>query len=320
VSRKSEESERDASDDHEMIATAIRRMLGSIVTHDVRHIDVLRLVEAALEQGRRAWPALSVSPAAFVAQAMGNLRGEEDIVRALSSLRAEDTYLASACASGIPAALLAFEAAYFDEIPRLVAATVSDADLGEDIRQSLREKLFAARGSLAPEIAKYAGRGSLLNWFRIAAVHHVINLKRKERRAASAASPSEKLPHDGEPDFAEGVAIDPEILYLREKYSHEFRTAVDIALAQLSPEDRPYLVYHYVERLTIDQVGTLHGVHRVTAARRINAARDRLVSAIRAALQARLRVGPTELESILRLLPRQLPLSLSRRLRASCSP
>jgi len=143
-------------------------------------------------------------------------------------------------------------------------------------------------------------------------VHHTINLRKKERRTSLAAQLEQDAPSDASDA---GHRADPEIAYLRQRYSFEFRAALDHALSELSDEDRMHLVYYYVERLTIDQVGTLHGIHRVTAARRINRARGHLVGAIREALRLRLRVGATELESILRLLPSELPLSLSRRLK-----
>jgi len=313
VSQKSVDSEAAVAGDRGVIATAVGRAFeASPSTPFVSQVS--NILEAAIEEGRRAWPTLSVPPEAFVAQVMRSLCGEEEIRGALSNLRAADAYLAAACAQGIPAALGAFEAAYFGEIPRLVSAAAADPDLRGEVQQVLREKLFlfSTRSNRPPEIAKYGGRGSLRNWFRIVVVHHTINLKRKERRTSLTAL----LDHDVASDSSDGGhRSDPEIAYLRERYSLEFRAALDHALSELSAEDRRHLVYYYVERLTIDQVGTLHGIHRVTAARRINRARDRLVCAIREALRLRLGVGPTELESIFRLLPSQLPLSLSRRLK-----
>ena len=100
--------------------------------------QILDTLEAAIEAGRQAWPALSVPPEAFVAQIMGRPCSDEETREALSNLRPADAYLAAACAQGIPAALGAFEAAYFEEIPRLVSAAAADPALRGELHHVLR--------------------------------------------------------------------------------------------------------------------------------------------------------------------------------------
>src|SRR5262249_26732148 len=103
---------------------------------------------------------------------------------------------------------------------------------------------------------------------------------------------------------------DPELAYVRRLYGEELRTAFRRALATLTPRDRNLLRHHYLRQLTLDQLGTLHGVHRATIARWLQAARDQIADATRRELTSRLKVGPTELESIYRMVNRDLDLSV----------
>jgi RNA polymerase sigma-70 factor (ECF subfamily) len=91
------------------------------------------------------------------------------------------------------------------------------------------------------------------------------------------------------------------------------------ALRQLDAGDRRLLRYSIVERLTIDDVGLLAGVHRATAARHIAAARERLLEAARQYMKERLRVDTGELQSILRVCESELDVSVARLLEESAA-
>jgi RNA polymerase sigma-70 factor (ECF subfamily) len=87
------------------------------------------------------------------------------------------------------------------------------------------------------------------------------------------------------------------------------------AIAALRKEERTLLRYHYLDGLGIDPLSLVLGVHRVTAARRLNKARSSVVQGTRALLTERLRVGSRDLESILRLIESQLDISVRHALR-----
>ncbi len=67
---------------------------------------------------------------------------------------------------------------------------------------------------------------------------------------------------------------------------------------------------HFVDGLSIDEVGTVYHVHRATAARWISAARAALLKEIRLRLAAALRASESELDSVMRGVRSQLDVSL----------
>jgi RNA polymerase sigma-70 factor (ECF subfamily) len=64
--------------------------------------------------------------------------------------------------------------------------------------------------------------------------------------------------------------------------------------------------------LTVDILGRLHGVHRATAARWVEAARASVVRAVRRHLRGTLGLGASELDSIVGLVKSGLDVSLTR--------
>lgn len=65
-----------------------------------------------------------------------------------------------------------------------------------------------------------------------------------------------------------------------------------------------------VDGLSLDQLARTEAVHRATAARRLQKVRAQVVSSVRRLLTARLKLSPSELESLVRLARSQLDLSL----------
>ena len=63
---------------------------------------------------------------------------------------------------------------------------------------------------------------------------------------------------------------------------------------------------------SIDQIGSLYGVHRATAARWLTNAREELGARIRAGLAERLEIGESQVDSIVALVTSRIELSLER--------
>ena len=105
-------------------------------------------------------------------------------------------------------------------------------------------------------------------------------------------------------------ADDAEIAHLKRLYRSEFRTAFQGALTALTGRERNMLRYRYLEGLSIDQIGEIHGVHRATVARWIKKAQETLMGETRARMMEDLVVDPDELESILRLVRSRLEVSI----------
>ncbi|MCW5808877.1 MAG: hypothetical protein KIT31_41380 [Deltaproteobacteria bacterium] len=200
----------------------------------------------------------------------------------------EDLYLACACVDRDAAAIRAFEREY---VPILDAALASWTDPKETRARVVAMVLVDHAGG-GPLLAKYNGRGALRRWIRVVAVREAS----KDRRAARA------VPVDDERLFDAIVpAGDPQLSAVKRDAAAAFRTAFDAALAALERRDRAVLRLHLLDGLTIDEIAPIYSAHRATVARWIAAARRDVLERTRRALMHDLRLGPDEVDSLIRL-------------------
>jgi RNA polymerase sigma-70 factor, ECF subfamily len=265
--------------------------------------DVAEALAAADAAGRAAWPEIIVTAPTFAAHLQRHLP-ETGGAAAVRALRAADLYLACACAGGDPAAIAAFERTYFGEIAAAAARYRAGSAITADVTAELRALFFVAAPPRAAGIADFAGRGDLRGWVRVAATRAVLHRVKKVRRELAVTD--ESLFDVLSP------ADDPELGYLADLYRQEFAAAFSTALAAASERDRSLLRYSLLEGLTIDEIGGLHGVHRSTAARWLEAARDGILERTRDDLKRRLRAGSTEVDSLIRLVHSRIDVSLER--------
>jgi len=242
---------------------------------------------ALLARARAAHPGVDLPAELFVRHVAA--RVPEPISAAqLSVLHGEDLYLACACAAGSPAALAEFDQQFLGpDLNRVLARITSVASMVEEVRQVLRVKLFVSDEGRA-KIIDYSGRGPLVAWLRVAAVRTALNLVTRH-------TPEEPTTEE-EPLL--GVE-DPETEYLKAQHRPEFEQAFRFALGTLSIEQRQLLRFHYVDGLTLAQIGRLRHVHESTISRRLLAARDQLLAETRRALSAELRLGQAEIDSLM---------------------
>ncbi len=88
--------------------------------------------------------------------------------------------------------------------------------------------------------------------------------------------------------------------------------AVCEALAGLDGESRTLLKMHYVDGLSIEQVGIAFGKSRATSARQLAAARAALLRGIRERLVSLIGVRADEADSLLAFVRSRLEVSLTR--------
>lgn len=266
------------------------------------------LLQELLACGRAAWPSVDVPGEAFMHHLAAVCAPDEDAVERLRALKAEDIYLACACALGVPAALAALDNLYLSQVKVFLGRTKSTPDFVDEVRQALRVKLLVGSGGAPPKITEYSGRGSLTSWLRVVAIRVAADLQRG----------ADARPHDDEA-AAEALADDwdPEFSYLKERYRVEFKEAFQVAFAQLTSKQRNVLRLHVVDGLSIDQIGVILRVHRSTAARWIASTREGILAHAQRVLEERLRLRPGEFESFARLLNSQLDLSVARLLKSS---
>jgi RNA polymerase sigma-70 factor (ECF subfamily) len=248
--------------------------------------------------GRAAWPEVDLPAAAFGAYLATHALAPD-------AEHAADLYLACACAAGVPAALAAFEATHVPMLPSYLARLRPSAELVDDVAQLLRERLFVGA---APKIADYAGKGPLGAWLRVVAVRLAIDRQR--------ASPPPMLDVDRGASLA-AAAASPELEALRRRYRGHFRDAFAVALRALSSEQRALLKLHYLDGLSMDELGRMFGVNRSTIFRRLGACSQALLERIRDRLGAELGVSTQELHSLAAALRGDLEVSLGDFLKSS---
>jgi RNA polymerase sigma-70 factor (ECF subfamily) len=206
--------------------------------------------------------------------------------------------LAIACARGVPEALAAFEAQC---VPAIVATArrFGSADFVTEVTQLVRRRLLVAESADGPAINGYGGRGPLVRYVQAVAARTALNLLQ-----ANKSQP----PLQGDEVLLEtpAGADDPELAAIKLRFRSEFKEAFAGAMAELDETSRTALRLHYLDGLTLANLGALYSWSVPTASRRLAAARESLLKATRKIMAERLRLNATELDSVLRLIESRL--------------
>lgn len=207
------------------------------------------------------------------------------------------------CLAGEPSALAELDATVLEPTSRgLRRMSATDAEIS-DIRQSVREKLLVGGQSRGPRLGDYSGRGALQSWVRVILVRELLSERRRHQREVV-------LDDEALFDAATGEQ-DPELEHLKTYYRAEFRRGFREALEALPGKDRNLLRYHFLEGLSVDEIGVIYGVHRATAARWLVRVRESLEQGTLTAMMGALAVSRPEVESILRLIRSNLDASIA---------
>ncbi len=225
-------------------------------------------------------------------------------VRTVTGVAVSDLFLAGACGAGIDEAIESFRSSYAEDIRAAAASVRGSSDRVDDLYQELEVRLFVEDVSGHPLILDFAGRSSLRSWVRSVVVHAALKTLRRSRREVAL-----------DRDVAERVRaaeVEPWVIRAKEAYSHAFEHAFHRAMAELTPRERNLLRQTTLDRLTVEELGALYGVHRATAARWVVAVRERVLEKTRAAMVAEMKVERRELDSMLRAVRSQLHVTLRR--------
>jgi RNA polymerase sigma-70 factor (ECF subfamily) len=288
----------------EAAPVAVRPVLEAIA-------DLDRRLWTLVAEGRAAWPELAVV-AKDVVEFVARQVTPDLADAALDGLRPADLYLACACARSLPGALAAFDREYMREVDIALARMRVGPPRLADVKQLVRQRLFVGGGTAgaptsAGKISEYAGRGDLRRWVRSVAVRTCLNEMRKGKR--------EILVDDDHLIAQHAIsADDPEVEYMKRTYSNEFKASFSEALGALGPREQTLLRYHHVDGLNIDEIGAIYRVHRVTAFRWLEKAKEQLVRSTLELLRSKLKLDAGELDSVLRMIRSQIHLSLIRHL------
>lgn len=179
-------------------------------------------------------------------------------------------------------------------------ATPTQAD---DVRGEVRRLVFTHEGERAAAITTYTGRGDFRGFVRVMAARALARRMQRDKREESL---------EGEVLEKLGASLDPEVAMMRDAYRADVDAAFRAALATLSERARAVLRYSLVDGWSIDRIGESYGVHRATAARWLESARDELGRGIRARLAERLTIGESQVDSIVALVTSRIEVSLDK--------
>lgn len=258
--------------------------------------------------GNGRWPGTAFTRAQF-SDFVSNCerrRLEMGLVEPVADERFSDLFLAGACATGDPVAIAHFDRELLDPDVRHAVARNSgrDTPAADELRQATRERLLVPSSEGRVRIAEYLGRGDLRSWVRVSVARLLTNL--------ASRRPPETPVEEQVLEILIGDGGNPELAYMKRIYKNEFRAAFRDALASLEPRSRTVLRYAFVDRLSVDALGALYGIHRATAARWLRTSHEALGRATRALLTERLGVTSEELSSVLALIQSGLDVSLER--------
>ncbi len=247
---------------------------------------------AAFAQAQAQWPQVDL---AFVPFAQACAR------HAPLAEHLGEFYLAQGCLAGSPAAHQHFERVFLAAALPPVRRVLRDDAQVEELLQLTRVRLLVGDGR--PRLAEYKGQGSLQGWVKAVAIRLALNQVATRNRAETREAPLEALTEVG-------LDQDPTLAMLQQAHRADFRAALEAAWQQLTERQRAVLRMNTLERASIDVIGAVYGVHRVTASRWVERARGELLAGTRDVLAARLKLSTNELESLLRAIDSKLEISL----------
>jgi RNA polymerase sigma-70 factor (ECF subfamily) len=209
---------------------------------------------------------------------------------------AAEIYLGAACALRSAAALAALESAYIARVPDILAAKRLPAHAVDEIRQTVRERLLAGD---PPYLANAVGKGTLAGLVAVVASRCALDWIRTQR------------PHESVGDGL-AASADPAKDLDRARSQSVLKSAFEAAVEDLEARDRTLLRLHLVDGLTIDDVARMYQIHRATAARQIEKAREQVAASTRRRLALVEGLSKDDLGDLHGLVASQLDLSLSR--------
>lgn len=256
-----------------------------------------KALDAKHREATAIWPDVSVTKEQF-----GEILAEAMAAggTTLDTIHATDLYLAAGCLAGDGAALLAFERKVMGAV-RGAVERASPRGNADDMVQITLEKLLVGP---PPKLAQYTGKGPLVGWVRVVAVREALQVLRNTKRDVVAS--------DAEALGTSAASIDMKML--RDMHGPSFTKAVEEAIGRLSVDQRTILRFHARDGLTIDQIAPMLGIHRATAARRLEKARTDVLEHTKAVLREKHGLSDSEARSLCMALGGQLDMSLGKAL------
>lgn len=226
-----------------------------------------------------------------------------DSMPTLGKLHLGDLFFAWHLAQGLEKAIELFKKKYLVDAVKGLGHMQLDGSTLDEVKQRLLEKLLVADGERVAKITQYSGQGELRRWVGVVALREATDVLRLRSRQPTTTSD----------EALESMALpieDPSLAYFRKVYQEEFKQAFQEVFAGLTSKERIMLRQYFLDELTIDQLGSLYGVHRSTTARWLQKTRDHLQKGILRSFQQRHNVSRSGVESIIRMINSRMDISV----------
>jgi RNA polymerase sigma-70 factor (ECF subfamily) len=246
---------------------------------------------------------------AFLGHWASVLSPRGDLRAQLEATRVGDLFLAFSCAEGRPAALAQLEREFLPQLAPVLRKVEPSTTFLEEVQQLLLDHLLVPREGQPPRLATFAGQSSLLHWLRAVALRLALNQRRSARRSPEIATDLPDL------DVAAPMR-EPQLEVLHHRYGASFGEALRGAFAKLGQRERSLLRLHYLEGLSLGQIGATYQVNKSTVSRWLSDAREELFTSVREELESRHGIGRADVESLMRALDSRVDLSLASVLRS----
>jgi RNA polymerase sigma-70 factor (ECF subfamily) len=295
------------------LALSLAKTFADNQSTPARDLDLRELEEKLgqlIELARKTWPGATVDLHQFVAQLARRMIPGKRVDEWLASVHAADLYLCCGCASGDSQSIATFEQAVLPHVVPAIAGIDSSPTFVAETKQQMRQRLLVSAEGRPPKISEYAGFGPLSHWLRAVALRTALNLRRAHNREETLAGDDQLL---GLP----AQVNDLELEYLKERYRKDFTEAFRKAVSILSPQERNVLRLHFIDGLSLTQVGSAYQADKSTVSRWIGKSRLTLLQRTREELSNRLRLDSKELDSLMHLVNSQLDVNISTVLRVA---
>jgi RNA polymerase sigma-70 factor, ECF subfamily len=203
---------------------------------------------------------------------LGRNPSTTEIEAYLRAIHAEDLVLACACQHGLEPAWEHFISRHRSGLYAAAHALVHDQVHARELADSLYAELFGLDdrdGTRRSLFQYFHGRSSLKTWLRAVLAQRHTDAFRVSRRF-------EPLSEEAERELVAAQSAsdppDPD----RERYVRSLAEALRNALRELTPRDRIRLRHHYVDELTLKEIGRLMDEHESTVSRKIARTRRQL--------------------------------------------
>lgn len=195
-------------------------------------------------------------------------RTEADAQVAAQS-RAEDHDLISAAKAGDERAFARLMRKYEERVQNHCMRIVGDEQEAEDLKQEVFVKVFR-------NLPNYEHTYAFYTWMYRITQNCCIDRIRKIKRQAQEISLTPRPDEDGQDTPQEHTIPDETYVPEKEALNNELKSAIDAALAKLSPKLREIIVLKEQEGLSYEEIGALLHCSRGTVKSRLFRAREKL--------------------------------------------